>query len=152
MSLPSSAPKVLCTLSNEPLQAEGTVGSITSAFLSIDRTLVWAATGETIYLDPVKIPDTSPEVTFEVIPVDADGVFDLAGNMIYNWSYTLRVGLLLDEGQTKTVTYVFQPLTADGTVTLDLMPQVGAVSIPPATISGSEVSIVFDSGSLGGTP
>lgn len=149
MSLPDSAPKVVCSLS-KPLQADGTVGAITSAFLTIDRTLVWAESGETIYMDPVSIENVETILEFEVIPVDAAGIFDLAGNLIENWKYSLRVGLLLDDGQAKTVTYDFQPLTGED-VDLDLIPQLNSVSVPPAVVSGSEVTIVFG-GSDGGTP
>lgn len=141
MALPSSAPQVTCTLS-EPLLAEGTTGVITQAFLSMDRTIVWAASGETIYKDPVKV-DVDPvdkSLSFEVIPVDAEGVLDLAGNLINFWTYQLRVSLQLADSTSKTVNYVFQPIGTE-LLDLDLVPQVDATSTPPATISGQEVTI-----------
>lgn len=137
MALPTSAPKVNCTLS-KPLMADGTVGVITSAFLKMDKDLVWVDTGETIYKESVPTLESDPEdsgtISFEVIPVDVEGMHDAAGNAVKNWSYTLRTELELANGVSRTVDYVFQPTVADGDVDLDLVPQVGVVSIPPITI------------------
>lgn len=134
MALPESAPKVNCTLS-KPLMADGTVGVITSAFLKIDKDLVWTDTGETIYKESVptlSIDDTDPgTVSFEVIPVDVDGMHDAAGNGIKNWVYTLRVELELANSVNRSVDYVFQPTLEDGDVDLDLVPHRGVVSEPP---------------------
>jgi len=140
MALPNNAPTVPCTLS-KPLLAEGTVGTISSAYLQIDRILVWAATGETIYGDsaPIK-PGNDGTLAFNVIPVDAEGVLDAAGNMVQDWSYSLRVSLTLANNSPKTVTYAFQPRTGQ-TIDLDLQPQVGVISNPPATTDGSKVTI-----------
>lgn len=143
MALPASAPTIPCTLS-KPLLAEGTSGTITSAFLSIDRDLVWADTGETIYKDAVPIPIGAAEgpdagtLAFVVIPTDVAGMRDAAGNTILNWAYNLRVSLTLASGVTRTVDYVFQPSQEDTLVDLDLVPHGGAASIPPV-VGGTEV-------------
>lgn len=153
MALPESAPKVTCTLSR-PLQAEGTQGVILSSYLQIDRGLVWAASGETLYPEPVPVvvDELNGGVSFEVIPVDAEGVMDLAGNLVTFWYYTLRLEIRLAENRMKTVTYNFQP-TSDGDLDLDLVPQDGEVSIPSEVISGQDVTIVIGGSGLvpGGT-
>lgn len=153
MSLPETAPKVTCTLSR-PLQAEGTTGLITSAHLEIDRGLVWAASGETIYPDPVPVlvDELSGGLSFEVVPVDAEGVMDLAGNMVTDWHYILRIQVKLAENQTKTVTYRIQP-TSGGLQDIDLVPQDGEVSNPPATVPGQSVTVNIGGSGLepGGT-
>lgn len=141
MALPESAPKVTCTLSR-PLQADGTQGMITSAHLQIDRGLVWAASGETLYSDPVPIDvnELTGGLSFEVIPVDAPGVLDLAGNMVEFWHYTLRISLRLAENTMKTVTYHFQP-ESGGETDLDLIAHDGAISNPAAVVAGQEVTV-----------
>lgn len=146
MALPASAPKVTCTLS-KPLMADGTEGVIKSASLRIDRDLVWVATGETLYKEAVPVTvatdtGTAGTLSFDVIPVDVTGVRDVAGNNVNNWSYLLRVVLTLPSSQERTVDYVFQPregLDLD----LDMVPQEGAVTLPPSTSPG-----VIDGGSL----
>lgn len=135
MALPTSAPTVTCTLS-KPLLADGTVGTITSASLTVDRILVWSDTGETIYADPVPISvavsgPTEGTIVFDVIPVDVVGMYDSGGNAIQNWTYTLRVMLTLAGGATRVVDYTFQPIESESTLDLDLIAQVGAVIIPP---------------------
>lgn len=150
MALPLTAPTVSCTLS-PPLQANGTVGMITSAYLSMDRPLVWAASGETIYEEPISVltdPNTT-DLSFDVIPVDTDGVFDLAGNMVANWVYSLRVSIRLSENTSRMVEYSFQPTLDDGPeVDLDLHPQTGFVSEPPVTVPGQTVNVYVGDGGL----
>lgn len=156
MALPESAPTVTCTLSR-PLHAEGTSGAITSAHLQIDRGLVWAASGETLYPEPVPVvvSELDGGLSFEVIPVDAAGVMDLAGNMVNFWTYSLRITVSLSENQTKVVTYNFQPLLGSD-LDLDLVAHDGAVSNPPVTTSGEGVTIIIGGAEFdvlsGGTP
>jgi hypothetical protein len=148
MTLPVTAPVVQCTLS-KPLLADGTVGTIKSASLKIDRDLVWVPSGETIYKENVPTPiitGTGPDsgtLDFHVIPVDVPGVHDAAGNEINFWSYTLRVVVLFPGPLERTVDYVFQPLLVDGNVDLDLVPQLDVVPIPPVATTG-----VLDGGTL----
>ena len=147
MALPTTAPVVTCTLS-KPLLAEGTAGVIKSAYLKIDRDLVWADTGETIYKEsvPTVVQEGDGTLSFQVVPVDVSGMRDAAGASIQNWVYTLRVTLTLTSGVERSVDYVFQPLSADGDVDLDLVPHTNAVSeppVPPITSVG-----VIDGGSL----
>lgn len=142
MALPDNAPIVDCSLS-KPLLAEGTEGVITSAFLEIDRDLVWVETGETIYKEPVPvnvIVDYESEevigtVRFSVIPVNAPGMRDLAGNDVINWMYSLRVNVGLP-GVTRTVTYRFQPLLGETSFDLDLVPHLNVDPLPPVTSVG----------------
>lgn len=147
MALPVNAPKVNCTLS-KPLLADGTEGVIKSASLKIDRDLVWVATGETLYKESVPTPvatgtgPTAGTISFQVIPVDAPGVRDSAGNAVNNWTYSLRVVITLPSSQERTVDYVFQPFTGS-IVDLDLIPQLGVDPLPPVTSTG-----VIDGGSL----
>lgn len=148
MALPASAPKVNCTLS-KPVLAEGTLGQIKSATLKIDRDLVWVATGETIFKESVPAPvttgtgPTAGTISFQVIPVDANGVRDANGNTIKNWLYTLRVIVTLANNQERTIDYNFQPLSNQTEMDLDLVPHVAAVTIPPVVDSG-----VIDGGAL----
>jgi len=139
MALPTSAPKVTCTLS-KPLMADGTEGAIKSATLKIDRDLVWVATGETLFKEGVTIPLAGGAITFEVIPVDATGVRDSSGNTVTNWVYSLRVVVTLANTQERTIDYNFQPRIGQ---TVDLVPHTGAVIIPPVVTPGT-----VDGGSL----
>lgn len=141
MALPTSAPKVTCTLS-KPLLADGTEGAIKSATLKIDRDLVWVPTGETLYKEGVTIPVTGGAITFQVIPVDAPSVRDSAGNTVVNWVYSLRVVVTLLNNQERTIDYNFQP-TIGQTIDLDLVPHTGAVIVPPVVTPG-----VVDGGAL----
>ena len=140
MPLPISAPTVTCTLS-KPLLADGTPGTITSAFLKIDRDLVWGESGETIYKDPVPIPVTSlGTLTFPVVAADAVGMLDSAGSEITYWTYTLRVSISLASGITRVIDYVFQPDQVDDVVDLDLVPQYGAVTVPSILQNGENLN------------
>lgn len=141
MALPTSAPKVTCTLS-KPLLADGTEGAIKSATLRMDRDLVWVPTGETLYKEAVPIPVADGVITFEVIPVNAPSVRDSAGQAVINWVYTLRVVVTLPSSQERTIDYNFQPMTGQ-TVDLDLIPHLGAVILPPVVSPG-----IIDGGSL----
>lgn len=148
MALPSTAPKVNCTLS-KPLMADGTVGTIKSASLKVDRDLVWVNTGETLYKESVTIPPvaaagpTAGSLSFQVIPVDTFGVRDAAGNDVRNWTYTLRVVVTFAGNVERTVDYVFQPLTSDTLVDLDLVPHLNVTPLPPVVNAG-----LIDGGSL----
>ena len=143
MALPIGVPTVTCTLS-KPLLAQGTEGSITSAFLKIDRDLVWVDTGETIYKDsaPVSIPSDG-NLSFPAIPVDIPGMRDTGGNTITHWTYTLRVTLTLLSGVTRVTDYMFQPEITGGVMDLDLIPHLNAFIIPPVLVP---VPSVIDGG------
>lgn len=140
MALPTAAPKVACTLS-KPLLADGTEGAIKSATLKMDRDLVWALTGETLYKEGVAIPVNEGVLSFQVIPVDSLGARDSAGNSVQNWVYSLRVIVSLTNGQERTIDYTFQPKVGE-TIDLDLVPHTGATIIPPI------IKPVVDGGSL----
>lgn len=136
MALPTNAPKVNCTLS-KPLLAEGTVGVIKSASLKIDRDLVWAETGETLYKEAVPVPvasgtgPTAGTLSFQVIPVNATGVRDTLGNVVTNWLYTLRVIVTLASNVERTIDYNFQPTSNQTNLDLDLVAHVNAPVVPP---------------------
>jgi hypothetical protein len=136
VALPANAPKVNCTLS-KPLLGEGTPGVIKSASLKIDRDLVWAATGETLYKESVPTVveagtgPTSGTLSFQVIPVDTPGMRDTLGNSVTNWVYTLRVIVTLPGNVERTVDYNFQPLSNQVTYDLDLVAHVNPPVVPP---------------------
>ena len=148
MALPVNAPKVNCTLS-KPLLGEGTAGTIKSASLKIDRDLVWASTGETMYKEAVPTVvesgtgPTSGTLSFQVIPVDSPGMLDTLGNAVTNWVYTLRVIVLLPGNVERTVDYNFQPLSNQMTYDLDLVAHANAPVVPPVITPA-----VIDGGAL----
>lgn len=153
MALPTNAPKVQCTLS-QPLLADGTVGVITSAYLKMDKDLVWVESGETIYKESVPKLTTMDDdlddqtLAFEVIPVDVDGMRDVSGSEIKNWTYTLRIEVEFPNNVSRSVDYTFQPVLAFPTLDLDLVPHVGATTLPPITLPPMLNLDVLD----GGTP
>lgn len=152
---PESAPKVVCSLSR-PLLPDGSTGKIIDAYLEIDRILVWTFSGETIYNSATQLPVSEDfSLEFTVLPVDAEGVLDSAGNVVNNWVYTLTVEVEVEDGRKTFVPYKFQP-TLGSNLDLDLIPHADARSLDPVTTYASKIDIVLgieDFETLsGGTP
>lgn len=111
-----------------------------SVKLSADRTVVWEATGETVYggerNEPVPLtPDADTgDVSFVVAHVDQAGFLDAAGAAVTGWVYTLTYQVQVGGVKSSYLIHkAFQVADGLATLDLDLIPDEGAVSVPAAT-------------------
>lgn len=108
----------------------GTQGTITGT-VETDRTLVWAATGETLYdiAEDVQLYEAGNWLTFAAPHVDQPGFRDQSGATITGFSMIFR-GTVKFPGQPEIrVVKAFQVFTGQSAADLDLLPD-GPVTAP----------------------
>jgi len=103
------------------LDVLGTVASIT-ATVSLDRNLVWTATGDELYLIDSNLTDNEGTVTFDFPHCDQEGFVDSSGATVTAFSGVFKA--IVDFGGDRTITVVkyFQVFVGTDELDLNLVP------------------------------
>lgn len=104
--------------------------------------LLWAATGEAVFVTGRAISEQSDAATFWLPHVDQNGFRDTSGAVIKNWHYVVTVTARFGDTVVESYTQTVQPLVGQGTelapIDLDLVPSGGPVApvlTPQATVT-----------------
>lgn len=136
MTLPAGITKATVTFG----RALGVLGSeaVITATVALDRPIIWAATGETLYVYPDPVPQGAGGfISFAFPHVDQSGFIDEAGNAVTNFAGILKAKVVFGGKTAYDITKPFQVFVGQSTIDLDMVP--GGSIVPGVTAPSAQV-------------
>lgn len=113
----------LCNVNFGPQVSWSGGGSVITARLTADRSVVHAATGARLRSGADELTAAAGvPLQFSVPHIDQPGFVDLQGNPVTGWTYTLAGTIRFGDQHRVKFTRTFQVLTGQASIDLDLLP------------------------------